>query len=151
MKQKIICSICFVVGVIVAYCSSYGGQFKQMLNFVGAMFITGSFIFIDEWLMKILFRENRNKAIIQLRLLLYVVIGIFLLNISSFFNLNLRIQYMGKAFGIAFLILSMWKFYSFTSLNGVSHKHVSGCEGTGDCSDCGKSDICSIKSKEKNK
>ena len=116
LKQKIICSLSFIVGIVVAYSSSYGGQFKQMLNFVGAMIITGSFIFIDEWVMNFCFHEKRNRAIVQLRLLLYVGLGIFFLNLSSLVNLNLQMQYMGKAFGISFLILAMWKFYSFTTI-----------------------------------
>jgi len=116
LKQKLICLICFVVGGVVAYSSSYGGQFKQMLNFVGAMIITGAFIFIDEWVMNYLFHEKRNSALVQLRLLLYVGLGILFLNLSSLVNLNLQMQYMGKAFGISFLILAMWKFYSFTTI-----------------------------------
>ena len=148
-KQKIVCLICLVLGVVVAYGSSYGGQFKQVVNFVGAMMITGSFIFIDEWLMNKIFKEKRNKAIIQLRLLIYIGIGILLLNLPLISSENQQWIYSTKAFGISFLILSMWKFYSFTSLNGVSHKRSSGCDGTGDCSDCGRSDICSIQTEEK--
>lgn len=121
-KHKIICLISFVIGIVIAYFSSYGGQFKEVLNFVGAMIITGSFIFMDEWLIHKLVKEKGNKAIIQLRLLVYIGLGLLLLNLPFVQITNQQLKYSAKAFGISFLILAMWKFYSYTSRNGVLHK-----------------------------
>lgn len=148
-KYKIICLLVFMIGIGAAYYSSFGGAFKQVINFIGAMIITGSLIFVDEWLTKKIFREKCNKAWVQLRLLVYIGLGILLINLKSFYTINQQWIFFAKAFGISFLILGMWKFYSFTSLHGVSHQRISGCEGTGDCLDCGRSDMCSLKIEDK--
>ena len=148
-KQQVISFICFLIGVVIVCMSMWFQELRQIIHFAGAMMITGSFIFWDGWVVQAVYKEKAYLWRAQIRLLVYSLLGILLLKLPVALHAKSYPLMITKAFGMAFLLLAMWKFYSFTTrFDGRAARKV-GCEGTGDCSNCGKSDICSTLEKKK--
>ena len=148
-KQQVISFICFLIGVGIVCMSMWFQELRQIIHFAGAMMITGSFIFWDGWVVQAVYKEKAYLWRAQIRLLIYSLLGIILLKLPVALHAKSYPLMITKAFGMAFLLLAMWKFYSFTTrFDGRAARKV-GCEGTGDCSNCGKSDICSTLEKKK--
>ncbi len=148
-KQQVISFICFLIGVGIVCMSMWFQELRQIIHFAGAMMITGSFIFWDGWVVQAVYKEKAYLWRAQIRLLVYSLLGILLLKLPVALHAKSYPLMITKAFGMAFLLLAMWKFYSFTTrFDGRAARKV-GCEGTGDCSNCGKSDICSTLEKKK--
>ena len=148
-KQQVISFICFLIGVGIVCMSMWFQELRQIIHFAGAMMITGSFIFWDGWVVQAVYKEKAYLWRAQIRLLVYSLLGIILLKLPVALHAKSYPLMITKAFGMAFLLLAMWKFYSFTTrFDGRADRKV-GCEGTGDCSNCGKSDICSTLEKKK--
>lgn len=148
-KQQVISFICFLIGVGIVCMSMWFQELRQIIHFAGAMMITGSFIFWDGWVVQAVYKEKAYLWRAQIRLLVYSLLGILLLKLPVTLHAKSYPLMITKAFGMAFLLLAMWKFYSFTTrFDGRADRKV-GCEGTGDCSNCGKSDICSTLEKKK--
>lgn len=148
-KQKVISFLCFLIGIIIVCGSIWCKGLEEIVLFAGAMMMTGSFIFWDGWIMQLIFKNRAFNWKPQIRLLVYVLIGIVLLKVPMAMKASDFIISITKAFGMALLLLSMWKFYSFTTRVGVQNSRKEGCDGTGDCRNCGRSDICSSPDKEK--
>ena len=148
-KQQVISFICFLIGVGIVCMSMWFQELRQIIHFAGAMMITGSFIFWDGWVVQAVYKEKAYLWRAQISLLVYSLLGIILLKLPVALHAKSYPLMITKAFGMAFLLLAMWKFYSFTTrFDGRAARKV-GCEGTGDCSNCGKSDICSTLEKKK--
>ena len=148
-KQQIISGICFLIGFGIVCLSIQFQDLRPIIHFAGAMMITGSFIFWDGWVVQAVYKEKAYLWKAQNRLLGYSLLGTLLLKIPVAFHAKSYPLMITKAFGMALLLLAMWKFYSFTTrFDGRPTRKV-GCEGTGDCANCGKSDICSTIEKKK--
>ena len=148
-KQQIISIICFLTGIGIVCLSMGFHELRQIIHFAGAMMITGSLIFWDGWAVLRIYKEKAYMWRAQIRLLVYVLGGTILLKVPVALHAKSYSLMITKAFGMALLLLAMWKFYSFTTrFDGRPARKV-GCEGTGDCANCGKSDICSTKEKKK--
>lgn len=148
-KQQMFSIICFLIGIGIVCFSIWFHELRQIIHFAGAMMITGSLIFWDGWAVLSIYKEKAYMWRAQIRLLIYVIAGIILLKLPVALHAKSYSLMITKAFGMALLLLAMWKFYSFTTRFDGRPERKIGCEGTGDCASCGKSDICSTIEKKK--
>ena len=148
-KQQIISIICFIIGFGVVCSSLWFKELKQIVHFTGAMMMTGSMIFWDGWFVIKKYKERAYLWRAQIRLLIYVLMGIVLLKVPVALHIQSYGLMLTKALGMALLLLAMWKFYSFTTRMGGKPVTKAGCEGTGNCANCGREDICSSPDKRK--
>lgn len=105
-----------LVGIILSAVAVYCQVLKEPVNYAGGIFILGGMIFLDQKLVEMVFGTNCRKAISLVRLPVYLLISILSLVVSRQLTLSGNVHGVIRAVGIAFLLLPLWKFFSFTTV-----------------------------------
>ncbi len=118
MNRKIIRNsiISIVIGIIISAASQYIPNINEPVNYAGGMFILAGGIFIDQAVMKAIYGERKQSKTSLIRLLVYLLLAVLLLLLPQKILSNLVAISISKAFGIAFLLLALWRFFTFTTI-----------------------------------
>lgn len=118
MEGKIIRNsvIGIVLGIALSIASEYIPGVNEPVNYAGGMFIFGGGIFIDQAILMKIYGENRPGKASLVRLPVYLLLSVLLLLIPQKITVSVIVVRLFKAFGIAFLLLALWRFFTFTTV-----------------------------------
>ncbi|MCR4956343.1 MAG: hypothetical protein K6A30_06640 [Lachnospiraceae bacterium] len=119
MDKKIIRNsiLSLILGVIISALSLMTPKsVAEIVNFAGGMCILGGFIFIDQSVMKHIYKDEKPSRKALLRLVVYLILAVVLILAPLKAHLAVEVVRISKAFGIAFLLLALWRFFTFTTV-----------------------------------
>ncbi len=102
------------IGISIGAC--FIGKLTEPVNYVGAMFVLGGLIFIDQWMVQKIFGNEGNKKSVLFRLPVYLLLAVLLIMVPLYVSMPEIAVRIGRSFGIAFLLLALWRFFTFTTV-----------------------------------
>lgn len=108
-----ILSILLGLGITVGAC--YCAPVSEPVNYVGAMFIFGGLVFVDRFLVEKIFRDGKRSKMALVRLAVYLFAAVIMLMLPIHMEMAEVIQRPLRGIGIAFLVLALWRFFTFTT------------------------------------
>ncbi len=106
--------ISIVAGVIISVLACYIGETGELINYIGAMFVLGGCIFLDQWMVEKAFTRKNKVALV--RLPVYLLMAILLILGPIYLNFGVVVMRVCRSFGIAFMLLALWRFFTFTTV-----------------------------------
>lgn len=116
MNRKIIRNsiISILLGLFVSIFVVYCKEFKEPVNYAGALLILGGMIFLDQQMVLVIFQKGSKLTL--LRLPVYFLISLVGQLLPDGIVMPEMIMRVLRSISIAFLLLPLWKFFSFTTV-----------------------------------
>ena len=108
--------ISIIVGVIISAIAGCFSHATEPVNYIGAMFVFGGCIFLDQWIVTKIFGEKNVSKRSLLRLPVFILLSVVLLLLPRYVMLNGYIIRIFRSFGISLLLLALWRFFTFTTV-----------------------------------
>ena len=104
------------VGIGISVLSCYVGKVVEPVNYIGSMFVLGGMIFLDQWMVKKIFKNGSESRLSLVRLLVYLLLAVVLILVPLSLSICEPVMRILRSFGISFLVLSLWRFFTFTTV-----------------------------------
>ena len=104
------------VGIGISVLSCYVGKVVEPVNYIGSMFVLGGMIFLDQWMVKKIFKNSSESRLSLVRLLVYLLLAVVLILVPLSLSICEPVMRILRSFGISFLVLSLWRFFTFTTV-----------------------------------
>ena len=101
-------------GIVISIVACYLGTNGELINYVGAMFVLGGLIFLDQWIVGKIFVQGTKIALV--RLLVYLLFAIVLILLPLWVEVAPILMRILRSFGIGFMLLAFWRFFTFTTV-----------------------------------
>lgn len=117
MKRNVISILCILAGMTVAAAAAFSPFEPELVQFIGAAFVGGGFIYLDsKWMKRVVQREGKAGGKFLIRLAVYFALGVlFVLAPSKMQTQEVWLRVF-KAVGEALLVTSLWSFFSYTTV-----------------------------------
>ncbi len=104
------------VGIGISVLSCYVGKVVEPVNYIGSMFVLGGMIFLDQWMVKKIFKNGSESRLSLVRLPVYLLLAVVLILVPLSLSICEPVMRILRSFGISFLVLSLWRFFTFTTV-----------------------------------
>lgn len=105
-----------LLGIGLSVISVYCQQLKEPVNYAGGLVVLGGLIFLDQQVVNAVFQDRKNKKIALVRLPVYFLLAIVFLTLQRETQGMTMLYSVFRSLGISFLLLALWKFFSFTTV-----------------------------------
>ena len=103
-----------LAGLLISVGACYIGKAGELVNYIGAMFVFGGFIFLDQRMVEKCWPDNSKLALI--RLPIYLLLSVVLILIPLHMEMSDMVMRCLRSIGISCLILALWRFFTFTTV-----------------------------------
>lgn len=103
-------------GIAISAMSYYVKAAIEPINYIGSMFVLGGMIFLDQQMVKKIFKDGQESRLALVRLPVYILFAVLLILLPLKLVVFEPVMRVLRSFGIAFLVLALWRFFTFTTV-----------------------------------
>ena len=103
-------------GIAISAMSCYVKVAIEPINYIGSMFVLGGMIFLDQQMVKKIFKDGQESRLALVRLPVYILFAVLLILLPLKLVVFEPVMRVLRSFGIAFLVLALWRFFTFTTV-----------------------------------
>ncbi len=105
-----------IVGIVISILACVLKDIAEPVNYVGAMFLLGGMIFLDQCILQKIFKSDMLPKVTLIRLPVYLLLAVVLILVPMYLSFYEPLMRVLRSFGIAFLLLALWRFFTFTTV-----------------------------------